>query len=75
MVPLYTVAKDSFRELVLFGRFSKFHVMSVKTLRGKIIQSFVKIKRNLCDILAKQEFVSTTADLWTKARRYINDNK
>ena len=45
MVPLYTIEKDSFRELVLVGRSSKLKVMSRKTLVSKIDSSFQNTKK------------------------------
>lgn len=70
IVPLTTVEKSSFRKLVLLGRSSKLKVMCRKTLVKKLEKSFDLTKKNVIDVLSKQNHVSSTADLWTKARKY-----
>lgn len=69
MVPLVTIEKDSFKDLVLLGRSSKLKVMSRKTLVIKIQNSFRKSHKAIFNVLSQQEFVSATADLWTKGKR------
>lgn len=43
--------------------------MCKKTLREKLSQSYFDMKTSLEDKVAEIETISTTADLWSKAKR------
>ncbi|XP_071639316.1 uncharacterized protein [Temnothorax longispinosus] len=67
--PLAVVESPAFIDLVKIGLPSSFRIMCRKTLREKLCQLYSDMKTALENELAKIEYISTTADLWSKAKR------
>ncbi|XP_039311866.1 uncharacterized protein LOC113005211 isoform X3 [Solenopsis invicta] len=67
--PLAVVESPAFIDLVKIGLPSSFRIMCRKTLREKLSQLYLDIKTALKNELTKVETISTTADLWSKAKR------
>ncbi|XP_071582354.1 uncharacterized protein [Temnothorax nylanderi] len=67
--PLAVVESPAFIDLVKMGLPSSFRIMCRKTLRAKLCQLYFDMKTALENELAKIEYISTTADLWSKAKR------
>ncbi|XP_071582355.1 uncharacterized protein [Temnothorax nylanderi] len=68
--PLAVVESPAFIDLVKMGLPSSFRIMCRKTLRAKLCQLYFDMKTALENELAKIEYISTTADLWSKAKRW-----
>lgn len=69
--PLSIVDKPSFINLVKIGIPSAIRVMCRKTLKEKLSQAYTIMKSALENKLAEIEIVSTTVDLWSKAKRLV----
>jgi hypothetical protein len=69
---LSIVDSPAFINLVRIGMPSSVRILCRKTLRIKLSQTYLKMKTALKNKLAQIEIVSTTADLWSKAKRLFN---
>ncbi|XP_018400179.1 PREDICTED: uncharacterized protein LOC108777723 [Cyphomyrmex costatus] len=67
--PLSLVDNPAFIDLFKIGLPSSIRIICTKTLREKLIQSYVDMKSALDKKLSKIDILSTTADLWSKAKR------
>lgn len=67
--PLSIVDSPSFINLVRMGTPSSVQIMCRKTLRTKLSQTYLEMRTALENKLDQLEIVSTTADLWSKAKR------
>lgn len=67
--PLSVVESPAFIDLIKIGLPSSIRIMCKKTLREKLNQSYIDMKTTLENQLAEIEIISTTADLWSKAKR------
>lgn len=67
--PLSVVDSPAFIDLVKIGLPLSIRIMCKKTLREKLSQSYFKMKTTLENQLSEIETISTTADLWSKAKR------
>lgn len=68
--PLSIVDSPAFINLVRIGVPSSVRILCRKTLRAKLSQTYVEMKTALENKLAQIEIVATTADLWSKSKRY-----
>ncbi|XP_039313596.1 uncharacterized protein LOC120359608 [Solenopsis invicta] len=66
---LSIVDSSAFIDLVKLGLSASIRIMCQKTLREKLIQSYSHMKTELENQLTEVETISTTADLWNKAKR------
>lgn len=67
--PLIVVESPAFIDLVKMGLPSSIRIMCKKTLREKLCQSYFDMKTALENQLTEIGTISTTADLWSKAKR------
>jgi hypothetical protein len=67
--PLSVVENPAFIDLIKIGLPSSIRIMCKKTLRGKLCQAYFDMKTALETQLAEIETISTTADLWSKAKK------
>jgi len=67
--PLSVVDSPAFINLVRIRMPSSIRIMCRKTLRAKLDQMYIDMKIALEKKLAQTEVVSSTADLWSKAKR------
>lgn len=67
--PLSIVDSPAFINLVRIGLPSSVQIMCRKTVKTKLNQIYLEMKSALENKLAQIEVVSTTADLWSKAKR------
>lgn len=69
--PLAVVKSSAFIDLVKMELPSSLRIMCKKTLREKLCQSYFNMKTALENQLTEIETISTTADLWSKAKKLI----
>lgn len=67
--PLSIVDSPAFINLVRIGLPSSVQIMCRKTLKTKLNETYFEMKSALENKLTQIEVVSTTADLWSKAKR------
>lgn len=70
--PLSIVDSPAFIDLVKIGTPLAVRVMCRKTLKEKLSQKYFEMKSALENKLAEIEIVSTTTDLWSKAKRLVS---
>lgn len=71
ILPFSIVDSSTFVDLVRIGIPSNVNVMCRKTLKEKVDQAYFKMKTAVENKLAEVEVVSTTTDLWSKAKRLL----
>lgn len=69
--PFSIVESPAFIDLIKIGLPPSIRIICQKTLREKLNQSYCEMKTTLENQLAEVEIVSTTADLWSKAKRSL----
>jgi len=69
ILPFSIVDSSTFVDLVRIGIPSNVNIMYRKTLKEKVDQAYFKMKTTVENKLAEVEIVSTTTDLWSKAKR------
>ncbi|XP_018358223.1 PREDICTED: uncharacterized protein LOC108758010 [Trachymyrmex cornetzi] len=68
--PLSIVDSLSFINLIRIGLSSHINIMCRKTLKERLCQMYHRMKNVLEKKLTEIEIVATTADLWSKGKRY-----
>lgn len=71
--PLSIVDSPAFIDLLKIGISSTLRVMCRKTLKEKLNQTYFEMKSALTNKLVEIDVVSTTADLWSKAKKLVNN--
>lgn len=71
--PLSIVDSPAFIDLLKIGISSTLRVMCKKTLKEKLSQTYFEMKSALTNKLVEIDVVSTTADLWSKAKKLVNN--
>lgn len=69
--PLAVVESPAFIDLIKIGLPSSIRIMCKKTLRDKLSKLYLDMKIALEKQFTEIDTVSTTADLWSKAKRYM----
>lgn len=70
--PLSIVDSPAFINLIRIRMPSSVKIMCRKTVRAKLDQVYLEMKRALKEKLAQIEVISSTADLWSKAKRLFS---
>ncbi|KAJ7303285.1 hypothetical protein JRQ81_012225 [Phrynocephalus forsythii] len=68
-LPLHTVEKPTFRELVGLGLPRNLTIMCAKTLRDRIESRAARVREALASQMAVVPYVATTADCWTSGEK------
>jgi len=69
--PLAVVESPAFIDLIKIGLPSSIRIMCKKTLRDKLSKLYLDMKIALEKQFTEIDTVSTTADLWSKTKRYM----
>lgn len=69
--PLSIVDSPAFIDLVRNGLPSSIRIISRKSVKDKLEETFCSMKTAVQNKLAEVEVVSSTADLWSKMKRLI----